>query len=133
MVRPIIGDHKGYGLALVLEILTGVLTGAGFGQDHAPDRLETPGAHHDLGHLFGVLDPAMFMPLELFTARIGQLRRDITQTPRVEGVARIYLPGELEYERRQERLQNGIPVQDSAPDALQELCNMLDLPSPLTA
>jgi LDH2 family malate/lactate/ureidoglycolate dehydrogenase len=130
MARPVIGDHKGYGLALVLEVVTGVLTGAGFGQTHAPERLDAPGARHDLGHLFGAVDPAAFMPLEQFTARLALLRRDITQTPRAPGVERIYLPGELEHEHRQERLAHGIPVHDDTPAALQDLCSWLDLDAP---
>jgi LDH2 family malate/lactate/ureidoglycolate dehydrogenase len=61
------------------------------------------------------------------------LRREITETPRVSGVERIYLPGELEHERRQERLAHGIPVLDGAPDALQALCDALGLDSPLAS
>ena len=130
MSRPVIGDHKGYGLALTLEVLTGVLTGAGFGQAHAPERLESPGVQHDLGHLFGVLNPAVFMPLEHFLTRMEQLRQEIVQIPVAPGFERITLPGELEHERRLERLVHGIPVQDDALAALQELCASLDLVSP---
>jgi len=129
--RAVIGDHKGYGLALVLEILTGVLTGAGFGQAHAPEQLGTPAAHYNLGHLFGVLHPAAFMPLEHFYARMQQLAQEITQAQRASGTERIFLPGELEHERRQERLQHGIPVYDEAPAALHGLCTELGLTSPL--
>ncbi len=131
MSRPVIGDHKGYGLALVLEILTGVLTGAGFGQAHSPERLAEPGAHHDLGHLFGVIDPAVFMPLSQFSARMAQLREEITQTPRAPGVERIYLPGEIEHERRETRLRDGIPVHEETPAALAELCNGLGIEAPV--
>jgi LDH2 family malate/lactate/ureidoglycolate dehydrogenase len=131
--RPVIGNHKGYGLALVLEILTGVLTGAGFGQDHAPEPLVSLGAHHNLGHLFGVLEPALFMPLEQFTARMEQLRLEITQAERAPGVERIYVPGELEHERRLDRLRQGIPVHEETPAVLQEFCASLGLESPLGA
>ena len=131
MSRPVIGDHKGYGLALVLEVLTGVLTGAGFGQAHAPEKLDASGARHDLGHLFGVLDPAVFMPQSQFLARMAQLRQEVTQTPRAPGVERIYLPGELEHERREGRLRDGIPVHDDAPAAMQELCDGLGIAPPL--
>ncbi|MGQ4810420.1 putative oxidoreductase YjmC [Candidatus Entotheonellaceae bacterium PAL068K] len=133
MSRPVIGDHKGYGLALVLEVLTGVLTGAGFGRAHAPESLSAPAARYDLGHLFGVLDPAAFMPREQFYARMAQLRRDITQAQRAPGVERIFLPGEPEHERRLERLQHGIPVHDETPAALREFCATLGLDSPLGA
>jgi LDH2 family malate/lactate/ureidoglycolate dehydrogenase len=131
IARPVIGEHKGYGLALVLEILTGVLTGAGFGQAHAPEPLAAPGAHHNLGHLFGVLNPAVFMPLAQFMARMQQLREEIIQTPRAPGVERIYLPGELEHERRETRLREGIPVHEETPAALQALCDGLGILSPL--
>lgn len=128
--RPIIGDHKGYGLALVLEVLTGVLTGAGFGQQHAPERLAAPAATHDLGHLFGVLDPQVWMSRDTFYDRLQQLRQEITQAERAPGVTRIFLPGEIEYERRLQREQHGIPVHESAPAALQALCDSLDLDMP---
>ena len=129
--RPIIGDHKGYGLALVLEVLTGVLTGAGFGQQHAPDRLASPEARHDLGHLFGVLHADIFMSREAFYERMQQLRNEIIQSERAPGVRRIFLPGEIEHERRLEREQNGIPVHDEVPSALQTLCANLDLNPPV--
>lgn len=130
MQRPIIGDHKGYGLALVLEVLSGVLTGAGFGQQHAPERLAAPGAAYNLGHLFGVLNPAVWMPRDTFYDRLQQLRQEITQAERAAGVTRIFLPGEIEYERRLERERHGIPVHEAAPAALQALCDSLDLDLP---
>jgi LDH2 family malate/lactate/ureidoglycolate dehydrogenase len=131
LARPIIGAHKGYGLALVLEVLTGVLTGAGFGQQHAPERLAAPGATHNLGHLFGVLEPALWMSRDAFYDRMQQLREEITQAERAAGVARIFLPGEIEHERHLEREQHGIPVHEEALAALQTLCEdlRLDLPS----
>jgi LDH2 family malate/lactate/ureidoglycolate dehydrogenase len=131
LARPIIGEHKGYGLALVLEILTGVLTGAGFGQDHAPERLDAPQAQHNLGHLFGVLNPTLCMPLEEFAARIDRLRAEIKHGQRAPGVERLLLPGELEHERREERLTHGIPVHAETPGVLQTFCEALGLDSPL--
>jgi LDH2 family malate/lactate/ureidoglycolate dehydrogenase len=129
--RPVIGAHKGYGLALILEILTGVLTGAGFGQDHAPERLDAPAARHNLGHLFAVLDPTLCMPLEEFTARIDRLSAEIKHGQRAPGVERLLLPGELEHERRVQRLAHGIPVQADTPAVLQAFCDTLGLHSPL--
>jgi LDH2 family malate/lactate/ureidoglycolate dehydrogenase len=56
------GGHKGYTLAVVLEMLCGVLTGAGFGLHHAHERLEAPATPPDLGHLFLALDVQKLMP-----------------------------------------------------------------------
>jgi LDH2 family malate/lactate/ureidoglycolate dehydrogenase len=131
LARPIIGEHKGYGLALVLEILTGVLTGAGFGQDHAPEILDVPQAQHNLGHLFAVLDPTLCLPLTEFGARIDRLRAEIKGGQRAPGVERLLLPGELEHERREQRLTHGIPVDAETPGVLRALCETLGLESPL--
>ena len=130
--RPVIGDHKGYGLALVLEVLTGVLTGAGFGQAHAPELLESAAARYDLGHLFGVLHPTLFMPLAQFRQRMEQLRQEVTQAERAPGVERLYFPGELEHERRLERLQHGIPLHHEVPAVLQAFCVSLGIDAPLS-
>lgn len=131
LARPVIGAHKGYGLAVVLEVLCGVLTGAGFGQAHAPDRLADPQARHDLGHLFAVLDPTVFMPRHEFEARIEQLCAEIKQSEPAPGVPRILLPGELEHERCEARLRHGIPVRADAQEALLALCGELGIASPL--
>jgi LDH2 family malate/lactate/ureidoglycolate dehydrogenase len=127
----VIGDHKGYGLALILEVLSGVLTGAGFGQAHAPERLQTAAAPYDLGHLFAVLDPTLFMPLEEFTARMEQLRHEIKQGQRAPGVDRLLLPGELEDERRTARQREGIKLDPDVLEALRQFCATLGINFPL--
>ena len=131
LARPIVGAHKGYGLAVVLEVLCGVLTGAGFGQAHAPDRLADPQARHDLGHLFAVLDPTVFMPRNEFETRIEKLCAEIKQSHPAPGVPRILLPGELEHERSESRLRYGIPVRADAQKVLLAFCGELGIESPL--
>ena len=131
LARPIIGAHKGYGLAVVLEVLCGVLTGAGFGQAHAPDHLADPHTRHDLGHLFAVLDPTVFMPRHEFEARIEQLCAEIKQSEPAPGVPRILLPGELEHERSETRLRDGVPVHPDAQEELLAFCGEMGIESPL--
>ena len=67
-----IGGHKGYGLTLVMEVLAGVLTGAGFGWDHrrehAPERQPA-----DMGHFFMAIDPELFMRRDEFKARVDHM------------------------------------------------------------
>jgi LDH2 family malate/lactate/ureidoglycolate dehydrogenase len=72
------------------------------------------------------------MPQSQFLARMEQLRQEVVHTPRVPGVERIYLPGELEHERREMRLRDGIPVHDDTPAVLQTFCDGLGIPSPLS-
>ena len=69
-----IAEHKGYGLALLMEILSGVLTGAKFGLDH---EFRDSGAESldDLGHFFLAINPALFMPIEQFKDRVEEIGR----------------------------------------------------------
>ena len=92
MARPVIGDHKGYGLALVLEILTGVLTGAGFGQMHAPEPLAPDGSPQPRASLCRAQSGHLHAA-GAFTTHMEQLRQDIIHDPRLPGVERILLPG----------------------------------------
>jgi LDH2 family malate/lactate/ureidoglycolate dehydrogenase len=104
------GGHKGYGLALLVELLGGVLAGSSFGRT---EHTASPARGRDRvakGFVFLALDPARFMPLPDFAARVDTLIRDIRSGERAEGVDRILVPGELEHERRREREKNGIPL-----------------------
>ena len=65
------GGHKGYALAVVLEILCGVLTGAGFGLAHAHERIGSFATPPDLGHLFMALNVNRLMPVPLFQAGVA--------------------------------------------------------------
>jgi LDH2 family malate/lactate/ureidoglycolate dehydrogenase len=120
--RPVIGGHKGYGLAVVMEILCGVLTGAGFGRDHAPEVLDNPAVRPNLGHLLAVFDMEVFMPKDRFKARVDELIRQIKGAERAPGVERIFLPGELEQERREARLKDGVPFWQDAREELERIC-----------
>jgi LDH2 family malate/lactate/ureidoglycolate dehydrogenase len=113
-----IGGHKGYGLALVMEILAGVLTGAGFGLDHRRDRLKQPRVQADYGHFFMAIDPGLFMTREEFASRVDRLIDEVKLARRVEGVAEILLPGEAEMRARDANLRAGIPLSASVQRAL---------------
>jgi LDH2 family malate/lactate/ureidoglycolate dehydrogenase len=127
VVRPVMGGHKGYALAVVLEIVCGVLTGAGFGLAHAYERIGTPVTPPDLGHLFAAVDVKRLMPFPLFRGRVRTLIQQINASERAQGVERIVLPGELEFERRDARLQSGIPVEEEAIATLHTVADGLGL------
>jgi LDH2 family malate/lactate/ureidoglycolate dehydrogenase len=119
--RPVMGGHKGYALAVVLEVLCGVLTGAGFGLAHAHERIGASTAPPDLGHLFMALDVARLMPLPLFQERLTALSAQVLGAELAPGSGGIWLPGELEATRREARLRDGIPVPEEALRHLQAL------------
>jgi LDH2 family malate/lactate/ureidoglycolate dehydrogenase len=106
-----IGGPKGYGLALIVDVLAGVLTGSSFGV-HVPstDQLSEPPSS---GFFVQALDIGAFAdPLE-FQQNLQQLIAEIRESPRAQGVERIFLPGEIEWRTKQERLEAGVPVPDT--------------------
>ena len=127
-----VGGYKGYGLATVMEILSSVLVGATFGADMAP--MSDDSASQDVGHFFMALDIGHFMPLDAFRERMAHLIREHRGVPRGAGVERIYLPGEIEHDRRVQRLGAGIPLEPYVITALMALGKELDLDTtPLAA
>jgi LDH2 family malate/lactate/ureidoglycolate dehydrogenase len=104
------GGHKGFGLALLVELLAGVLAGSSFG---TTERTASP-LHGDVrvakGFVLIAIDPARFMPLPDFRQSVDALIREIRSGERAPGVERIWLPGEPEHVRSLERSRDGIPL-----------------------
>ncbi|MDR4989114.1 MAG: Ldh family oxidoreductase [Bacteroidales bacterium] len=84
-----IGEHKGYGLSLAIDILAGLLTGAAFGGDAKP--LNHPDAHSDYGHLLAAINISFFMDMDEYTSRMQQLEQNVKMAGK-EGS--VFLPGE---------------------------------------
>ncbi len=118
-IQPPMAGHKGYGLALMVEVLSAVLTGARFGKATAPGNWQ-PNVTINAGHFFAALNPAIFMPPDEFKTRMELLIKDIKSSTLMEDVERIYVPGEIEYEKREQRLKEGIPFPRATLDRLEE-------------
>jgi len=104
-----LGGHKGYGLGVMVDILSGVLSGAVYGNlffrsDMPEQRL------HNVGHCFAAIDPARFRPIEEFKADMDEMLRVLKESPKAEGEERIYTAGEPEAECERRRLVEGIPL-----------------------
>lgn len=126
-----IGGYKGYGLALIVDLLCGVMTGANYGT-HFPgflaDNLKDP---TDLGSVFMAIDVGSFMDTAEFKARIDQAVREIKSSPLAAGSKRVYIPGEIEFETKDERLRHGIPVPEQVVKDFVALGKELGVPFPL--
>ena len=128
IARVVMGGHKGYALAVALEILCGVLTGAGFGLAHTHERIGSSATPPDLGHLFMALNIERLISGPLFQAGVTTLIEQLRASELATGVERVYLPGELESRRREARLQDGIPLPEDASTTLQAVAKDLGLP-----
>lgn len=108
LLQPV-GGYKGYGLATVMEILSSVISGATFGL--RMPLFSNDSATQGFGHFFTVLDISQFMPLPEFQERMAMLVAEHRNVPLAQGVERIYLPGEIEHQKREQRLKTGIPLE----------------------
>lgn len=99
--------HKGYGLAVMVEILTAVLTGSAVMSEVSSWVLDTPDPTNE-GHAFIAVDIGQIMPLAEFEGRMDGMIREIKSAPLAKGAERIYLPGEIELERQEDALVEGI-------------------------
>jgi LDH2 family malate/lactate/ureidoglycolate dehydrogenase len=116
------GSHKGYGLAIMIEILSGILTGSlvvGVG-----------GSPALRGHLFVAINVASLRPVEDFKRDMDRLLRELKSTPAAAGQDRVYVAGEIEYEMARERTANGIPLLPTTVGGLRELGQQLDIHPP---
>jgi LDH2 family malate/lactate/ureidoglycolate dehydrogenase len=117
---------KGYGLAFMVDVLTGVLSGGGFGaavQGLYAD-VATP---NDCAHVFLAIDPAAFGDPAGFGERLAELCAQVAASPTAPGVDRVLLPGQLEAERHAEARRDGVPVSGSVLESLHRVAGELDV------
>src|SRR6187401_13294 len=105
--------YKGSGLAAMVEVLCGLLTGLGFG-------VEPTGRHND-GCFMAVFKDDAFRPLAEFKKEVGDFIRYLKDTPPAEGSTGVLYPGEIEHLKEQDRRQNGIEIEDATWEKLKAL------------
>lgn len=120
-----IGGPKGFGLAIVMDVLAGALSGAALGRELA--RTHQPNAPSKIGHFFMAIDVGQFTPIDAFKARIDRMIRDVKDSEPAAGTRELYLAGEIEWNARRERLERGIPLLTSIVDDLEQLAAGLGL------
>ena len=111
--------YKGSGLAVIVEILCGLLTGLGFG-------VEPSGRHND-GCFLAVFKVDAFRPLAEFKREVAEFARYLKATPLSEGSSGVFYPGEVEYLREQERRKSGVDIEDATWKKLRTLAAELKL------
>ena len=112
------GGYKGFGLALLVESLAGLLSGAAVTWEIASWMVVPPEESTRHGAGFIAIDPAVFGPREEFLARVDKLIDEIHNAPTAEGVERIMVPGDREF-AHQQSLQNAPHM--LAPDVAQNV------------
>jgi ureidoglycolate dehydrogenase (NAD+) len=130
-----IGGYKGYGLALLVELLAGCLSGSVVGvragkptdpeaaTEGVDSKAGVPGVTFlnvplGVGHAFIAINAEAFIGQEELRARVSEYARELHDAPKADGVHRIYLPGEMEHEREQDYLAHGISFDEVSVNTL---------------
>ncbi|MGI0148608.1 MAG: Ldh family oxidoreductase [Thermoplasmata archaeon] len=111
-----LGGHKGYGLALMVDVLSGVLSGAATGLEVYADEKRP-----NVGHFFMALDPAAFRPLDEFRRDMDRLARELKDSPKAQGQDRIYVHGEKSFARMEKHRKEGIPLDPKVVENLKKI------------
>ena len=125
-----LGGHKGYGLGLLVDILCGVLPGAGYAASvYHKDESGNP-LPANIGHFFGALRIDSFRPLGEFEDSMENIVRALTTSAKAQGQERIFIHGEKEWETTEERTRLGIPLHPKVVGDLRALGEELGVPYP---
>lgn len=123
--------HKGYGIALMMDVLAGVLSGSAFGSGvSGPFQSERPGR---AGHFVLALNVEAFMPLQEFGRRQEALIQALKASPLADGFAEILYPGEPEARLAEKSEREGISLPAATVEALAQLCRDLGITMPLSS
>ena len=118
------GSHKGYALAMVVDILSGVLSGAGVPAGGSLDGVE-------VGHFFGAMRVDAFRPLDEFRAMMDEYLSGLRMTPTTPGEDEVIYPGILESRTEKERRERGIPLHPGVVEYLSGLASELGVEASL--
>lgn len=113
----LLGGHKGYGLAVMVDILCAVLCGAPFG----PALADTETSSGRVSHFFGAIQIARFRDPGLFRQDMDRLLEELRACPPAQGAERVYFAGLKEFEHEEECLRRGVPVLRKVYDRLGEI------------
>jgi LDH2 family malate/lactate/ureidoglycolate dehydrogenase len=119
--------HKGYALALMVEGLSSVLSGAAIGSNIG-SMYKNLDRKQDVGHFFCLLDIDAFLDVARFKQRIDETIDRIKSGKKRPGVDEILIPGERSHRTMRENLKRGVPVDDATVKELEQLCRESNVP-----
>ncbi|WP_164471160.1 Ldh family oxidoreductase [Halorubrum sp. CSM-61] len=118
-LRPV-GGPKGYGLGLLVDVCSGLLSGMGTSPevDSLYDDYTSP---QRVGHFVGAIDISAFRDVPAFKSDIDQMIEGLKEIRTSDGIEEVKLPGEIEAETREKRSAEGIPIGSGVYDTLGDL------------
>lgn len=123
-----LGGYKGSGLAMMVEILCGVLSGGAMSTDVGGIRIQ--GKPTRISQMFLAIDVSRFMPLKEFTRRVEQLVSTVKSSTPAKGYGEVMVAGDPEWRAEAERRKNGIPLGNGTCEALERIAIRLGVAPP---
>ena len=114
------GGYKGYGLALMVDLFAGLLSGAAY-LTHVRSWLDHPDEPGNLGHFFVALDATRLGSPDWLAARVADFAAIVHGTPRADAAVAVRLPGEIEMENFARHRRDGIEIDPAVLAKLEEL------------
>ena len=125
-----IGGPKGYGLALIVDVLAGMISGSKYGNNvETFHQLRGPTG---IGVLTMAIDIERFMPLNHFKELMTSYIESIKRTKKAKEVRQIYLPGEIEFEKEKRSEAEGIEIDTVVAQSLNDILRKMKSPLKLT-
>lgn len=118
-----LGGYKGYGYAMIIELLSAVLQDGSYGKDlNGKDENGNIRPYH-LGHFFIAIDTDHFLGEDVTRKKTGEILRSVRASKKAPGCDRIYTAGEKEYDIWKERESSGVPINEAVQA---EICTVRD-------
>ena len=122
-------EHKGYAIAAMVDLMSGVLTGSGFlSAVHSPYKTAEKS---NCGHLMIAIDIEAFQPLADFNARMEQYVTEIKSVPTAQGFDEVFYPGEIEARNDAKNREEGLALPEDTLADLQRIAKETGLESKL--
>ncbi|MBL6928709.1 MAG: Ldh family oxidoreductase [Rhodospirillales bacterium] len=125
------GGHKGAALSMLMDVFSGVFTGAAFAGDVVNPHLDFSGPQN-AGHFLMAIKPDLFMPMAEYRERMDTLVERVKACPRAEGFDEILMPGEPEAREHERRLADGIPLTGDIVETLNKEADTAGIRHPLS-
>lgn len=123
-----LSGHKGYGMSLMVDVLSGVLAGADYGPWVKTKKKDGSKGFINVGHFFGAIKVENFTPLRKFKATMDEMLDGLRGSTKAKGDKRIYIHGEKEFEKHDLHKKKGVPLQEKVVAALKNLSKELSIP-----
>jgi LDH2 family malate/lactate/ureidoglycolate dehydrogenase len=118
-LQPIAG-HKGYGLAVMVDMFAGLLSGAAY-LDRVSSWSVNPERAQDLGHFFILVDAKLLTDESTLSSRVDDFASRLLSTPATNPTDPVRLPGQLEMQRYHDQIRDGVQIDDVDVQALRAL------------